>query len=134
MDMRALKIGQKVNVHLFSQVKEATVTKMTEKYVRVEIPPSGPFTKWLPKDGQVWKWEFKDGKLEKWEWGPNDSSWRPVPLIEEELVGSGPEDENGWIINFNYDGGQIESWYGSLGCYPRPIADLKIFLKEEEIL
>ena len=69
MDMRALKIGQKVNVHLFSQVKEATVTKMTQKYERGEFPPSGPFRSGCQKMGRSGSGSLKMGS---WRSGSGD--------------------------------------------------------------
>jgi hypothetical protein len=40
MDMRALKVGQKVRVQFYSQVKDATVEAVTEDYIWVDIPRS----------------------------------------------------------------------------------------------
>jgi hypothetical protein len=80
MNLKRLKIGQKVHIHLFSKIKEATVTEMTKEHVRMITPLSGG--------------------------------------------------ENSWILDFNYDGSQICSWYGSGGYDPRPIADLKIIIEK----
>jgi hypothetical protein len=36
MNMRALKVGQKIRMRLFSQIEEATVTETAEEHVRIE--------------------------------------------------------------------------------------------------
>ncbi|MGA8734943.1 MAG: hypothetical protein WB558_13570 [Terriglobales bacterium] len=135
MDMRALKVGQNVRVYLFSRFKDATVTEMTENYVRIEIAPS--VTKWLPKGSERnTKLELVDGKWEKLEWVPTTAGgfWKPVPLLADDLANyNRTANENGYRIDFNYDGSQAGVWEaGGVMDDPRPIADLKIFLKEGE--
>jgi hypothetical protein len=96
MDMRALKVGQKVRIQIFSRIKDATVIETAEDYVRIEIAPSGPFTKWLQSPDLANPPEYN------------------------------PENENGYDIDFRYDGSQCGVWEAGGVRDPRPIADLKI--------
>jgi hypothetical protein len=122
MDTTKLVVGQKVWMQSGDQFKEATVEEITENYVRVFIAPSGPFTKWLPKDGQVTKREFRGGKWEKSESVPTEGVWRPVPLLADELADDkSPENQNGYSIDFRYDGSQCGSWWAGGVSDPRPV-------------
>jgi hypothetical protein len=40
MDMRALKVGQKVRIQIYSQIKDGTVEEVTEDYIWVDIARS----------------------------------------------------------------------------------------------
>ena len=144
VDMKTLKVSQKVHIRMNSQVYEATVVEMNgpshgwesfggpsilvEKYVRVEIAPS--VTKWLPRgSGQNAKLKLKEEKWEKLEWVPTAEGgfWKPVPLLADDLANyNRPETENGCAIDFNYDGSQICSWEAGGVWEPRLIADLEI--------
>jgi hypothetical protein len=79
MDTKTLVVGQKVKIQSGDLFKEATVEEITENYVRVFIAPSGPFTKWLPKPGD----QSRPGQTE-------------IPYS--------PENQNGFSLDFLYDG------------------------------
>jgi hypothetical protein len=94
MDTKTLVIGQKVRMQSGDLFKEAIVEEITKDYVRVFIAPSGPFTKWLPKP----EWMLKPGE-----------SQPPRPAGE---MPSSPENENGFSLDFRYDGtpcGMVEA-------------------------
>jgi hypothetical protein len=92
MDTKTLVVGQKVWMQSGDLFKEAFVEEVTENYVRVFISPKGPFTPWLPKP----EWMLKPGE-----------SHPPRPAGE---MPSSPENENGFGIDFRYDGTQCGVW------------------------
>jgi hypothetical protein len=98
MDMKTLVVGQKVRMQCGDLFKEATVEEITKDYVRVFIAPSGPFTKWLPKPGES----------------------QPPPLPAGGIPYS-PENENGYSIDFRYDGTQCGVWGWIDAWSPPPI-------------
>jgi hypothetical protein len=91
MDMKKLAVGQKIWMQSGDQFKEATVEEITENYVRVFVAPSGPFTKELLSDCQP-------------------------PAIPYS-----PENQNGYSIDFRYDGSQCGVWEAGGVFDPRPL-------------
>src|SRR5579863_4751386 len=85
-------VGQKVRIKSGTYFKEAAVEEITEKYVRVFIAPTGPFTKWLPKP----EWMLKPGESQ--------------PLPPAGGIPYSPENQNGYSIDFRYDGTQCGVW------------------------
>jgi hypothetical protein len=81
MDMRALKVGQRVLLQHHSEVEEVTVTEVTEKHVQVEAIPSDAFTQW---------WES------------------PSPRGNPPAYNS--KHTNGFAVDFNYDGTAFRGW------------------------
>src|SRR5580658_6822430 len=62
IDMRALKVGQKLCVWSFYTEREATVTETTADYVRIEVAETG-------KDRKHWMdFNYEGGQICTWEW------------------------------------------------------------------
>jgi len=97
MDTKTLVVGQKVWMQSGDQLKEAVVEEIAENHLRVFIAPSGPFRKWLPKLGD------------------RQPPSRPDPISYS------PENENGYSIDFRYDGSQCEVWGWIDAWDPRPV-------------
>jgi hypothetical protein len=80
MDMRALKVGQKVRIEIASTLNEATVTEVTDDYVQAEV------TQLSEKVLHGFAVDFHyDGWARVWEW-VDASSDNEYTVVNEDGV------------------------------------------------